>query len=478
MSALAAGAAADAVAVLGRAAALPGATGQMTFNLASALAAAGERAQAVAAWHRALAARPARAGDWSNLVEILIADGDLDALAAHLGAYLGARAAHGFFWKEPYYPVLKGADRLIAAGDRAGAARVLARAIAVADPHDRLLADWFRFLLGSLHLRFGDPQTAAAQLRAAARGVAFLRHIRLGDAFAERIAAVAGDPLRRYDAAFTMHTDAPPGSGVVACACDAVYLRRFGHLFAAAIDAFATPECVIHFHVVAPDAETASQIAAVEAGLTHCRVGWSTEPLPVPLGPQDLRTFYTCVRFLRLPDLIAAYRRPIVVADIDAVFLGDPLAMPALLDEARPLALLFSPTTLAYLYDAVGGGLVAALPFPAVETVFADIKRFLLSWLIEGRMAYFLDQVALGLGVGVPAWPDLRVGVRPFALAGGEASLGGTGFLQIRSDKAAADFDARAARLVAQLGTARRQDGASQEGMGWMLRSFAGRVVG
>lgn len=435
----------------------------------------------LAAYREALRLRPRAAGHWSKLLGVLARSGRLEEMAAHLAAFVQVRAAYGFFWKEPYYGLLTAVDERLEAGDRERAEAVLHRALAAFAPLDPLLTDWVRFLLGSLHLRRGEAQVGQTLLRAAFRRLPFLEHVCLGDRFAERLARVADAERVRFEAALVCESlgeaDTTPPAGVetvVLCACDPVYLRRFGAVFALSIDLFANAGVLLHVHVVEPDARTPADLQAIRNRLRSVRLAYSWERLVRPLPPAERRTYYTCVRFLRLPQLLTLYQRPLVVADIDAVFLGDPRRFSQSLTQDQPLALLFAPKTLAYLYDAVGGGLLAALPTEPVQTVFERIRTFLLSWLLDGSMHYFLDQVALSLGVGAPDWPELALGVRPFERRGAEVALNGTGFVQMRLEKADADFDRRLDDLVQHLTGLRAAPEVSAAGLRFALRRFVG----
>lgn len=475
----------EAITALRRARALAPADDAVAFNLATALDRSGTAAPdtVVAAYRDALAARPAAAGHWSKLLSVFAQLGRLDALAAHLDAFLRARATYGFFWKEPYYGLLSALDALLQADRADDVDAILRRAIGVAAATDPLVTDWFRFLLGALHHRRGEVAPARSLLRAAAGRLPFLEHVCAPDAFHDRAAAVPAPARHSFDAALTFGTATPArpaaddAAAVVLCACDAVYLRRFGALFSQSIDAFSAPSTLIHLHIVAPDTETPSVIDAIRARLRTCRLRYSHEPLPIGLGAAEQRTFFTCARFLRLPDFLAHYRRPMVVADIDAVFLGDPAGMTAALDADRPLALLYAPTTLAYLYDAVGAGLLAALPTTPVAQTFDTIKAFLLSWLSEGRMHYFLDQVALGLGVGVVNARGTTLGIRSFERRGAEVALGGAGFVQMRLEKSAPDFDQRIGAALENLEALRRDALTTTDGLRFAFRHFAGTLA-
>jgi len=462
---------------------------KIAFNLASALEQAGsvDDETLIAAYRRAITLNPSAAGHWSKLLAVYAGADRLEELAAHMADYVRSRRVRGFFWKEPYYGLLLVLDGWVQSGRTEDVIAVLHRVISATAPLDPLVTDWFRFLLGALHLRRGEEVAGRSLLKAASGHLPFLQHVCLGAEFDERCRSVSGDDRARFQAALMQEggeigsdprnadaDDREAISCVVLCACDPSYLRRFGRLFALSIDLFASSSVLIHIHVVGPDDGTAAEIDAIRRTLSNCRVSYTWEHLLRTLSPAGVRTYYTCARFLRLPDLLIQYGKPMVVADIDSLFLGDPADIALALEPERPVALLFSPTTLAYLYDGVGGGLLAVRPEAAAVQVFDQVRDFLLSWFFEGRMHYFLDQVALGRAVGVPDYPKLAVGVQAFERRGSEVSLGGCRFVQMRLEKTAEDFDQRIEALIVRLLRLRDDPAESADGLRFALRQFAG----
>ncbi|CAO3380754.1 tetratricopeptide repeat protein [Azospirillum argentinense] len=442
----------DAVDALCRCAALAPDRPERLLALATAQRRAGDVDGCLAVFHRLKALTPTDPTPWQRSAEVQEAAGRLDACTATLLEVARLSQDGRFHWKTAYYHLVRIANLLIGQGRLDRVAALLPPAVAAFRGVDAELHAWALFLQGSLAARLGDAAAAQDAFRRAEPHLPFLAHVPTGDGFARRVEALSPAEDTESEAAFVLEEFAPPGHGpLVVASCDSGYLERFAPLFLASLDRFSTPGQAAHLHILDPRPDTAARVAALQARLRHVRLGWSHEASPAGLTPQARTTFYTFARFLRVPRLARLYRVPLLVADIDACLLSDPAGFLAPLSAATPLALQYFPDNLARLYDGVGGGLVVLRPEPPVIALFERIRRFLLSWVTERRLHYFLDQIALTAGTD----DALRRGDGPPILpipADGRLFRCGDGlFVQILAEKDQPGFAASVAALLDRL---------------------------
>ncbi len=196
-------------------------------------------------------------------------------------------------------------------------------------------------------------------------------------------------------------------SPLVFAAADAGYTARFVDLIAGNLAAQA-PGIAFHLHVVNPTAESEAKVARVleltqghlDFAVTRETVDLSRYAAPGLDPLYAAKTYYSCARFLTLPRLVAHYRRPILVCDIDLAPTRDPRPW---LDE---LAACDAGANVKIRYDFANRLLATMVYFgdtPAgrryADLVAAYCRRFL-----ESRTAtWTIDQVALHA-----AWLHMR----------------------------------------------------------------------
>lgn len=97
------------------------------------------------------------------------------------------------------------------------------------------------------------------------------------------------------------------------------YLDRFGLPAVTAVAAALTDvsDATFHLHIVDPTPQLGAKIDALRAAVPSLRLGLSTETYHHTLQGYGRATYYACARFVRAPEIMAHYRKPLMVVDID-----------------------------------------------------------------------------------------------------------------------------------------------------------------
>jgi tetratricopeptide (TPR) repeat protein len=229
-------------------------------------------------------------------------------------------------------------------------------------------------------------------------------------------AAIAGQI--RLDDAFFENLDTAPGPApegayaggdtpLLFAAAAAGYATRFVDLIAGNLAARA-PGMAFHLHVVNPTPESEAKVArAVELTQGHLDMAVTRETVDLArfaapgLDPlYAAKTYYSCARFLVLPQLIRHYRRPILVCDIDLAPTRDPRPW---LDELAPCD---AGANVKIRYDFANRLLATMVYFgdtPAGRR-YADLVAAYCRYFLAARAAsWTVDQVALHA-----AWLHMR----------------------------------------------------------------------
>jgi tetratricopeptide (TPR) repeat protein len=294
-----------------------------------------------------------------------------------------------------------------------------------------------RFTEGLIHARLGDADRAEAALRIAVAldprrdGATFALASLLAcrGAFDEADALFARDLRVRCDngkftwtrcirlplpgrplGAEAPATPVPPGReiwfaapaqpeglrAVYAVAADSAYLCRFARPLAASLARSGGGGLLLHVHAINPDQEARSVLA--ELGRGPAAIGISEEAVDLSDWAEDARrSYYSCVRFLILPELLARHAVPVVVADIDQMLLADPAAVLARASEGD-IGLLLFDNQRQNLLSRVSATLMLAAPTAGARRFAATLAAVLAEAIAEPqRMVWHLDQAALAV---------------------------------------------------------------------------------
>ncbi|MBL8807840.1 MAG: tetratricopeptide repeat protein [Rhodospirillales bacterium] len=223
--------------------------------------------------------------------------------------------------------------------------------------------------------------------------------IRLSDGF---FAGLDTGPGPALDGSFAQG-DAP----LVFVAADAGYTARFVDLIAGNLAAQA-PGIALHLHVVNPTAESEAKVARVadltqghlDLAVTRETVGLARYAAPGLDPLYAAKTYYSCARFLALPQLVAHYRRPILVCDIDLAPTRDPRPW---LDELAPCD---AGANVKIRYDFANRLLATMVYFgdtPAGRRYAGLVSAYCRHFLEDRTATWTIDQVALHA-----AWLHMR----------------------------------------------------------------------
>ena len=190
--------------------------------------------------------------------------------------------------------------------------------------------------------------------------------------------------------------DVPPdriAGPVLLLGCDPRYCRLFLGPLIESLDVAEHPSPVVHLHVIGDEPGLITRIGQFSSRYPGVRLVVSAEPGPAGLEDAQRRVYYACARFLVLRQLLARYRCPIFVFDVDAVFRGS-LADVAHAAQGADLGLyLRRPQRIVWTNVAAGRFLVN--PTPGAEAFLRVLEAYIRRAVRERRMDWFLDQVAL-----------------------------------------------------------------------------------
>lgn len=369
---------------------------------------------------------PDRAADWlgtptaSSPAEVWVQTGALRVRAGRwtavtelMTACLTAADGRPMHWKVPYFV----ADRILKTAWQTDSRPVVAAALgavaaALADHRRHPAEPWVSALLAisdraGRHCRgwTGLPVPPLAEIRhrfaplaaVAADGSDYRRQLRRG----RNQAHLLPEPPPLADLGLS------PDTNIVLVSGDRSYWQRFGTDLAASLATFATAPCLLHVHLIGLTPAEAAAECRQDAML---RIRVTSEPLP-PDPEATLPTYYACARFGRLLTLLRHYRRPILVSDLDTLYVADP----GRLIRATPPA----SVALAHQLDApqpppwyrAAAGYVVVHPDARGLAFARRLRDHIVALATTGRLRWWADQTVLEhalcggrAGDRVPPW--------------------------------------------------------------------------
>jgi hypothetical protein len=183
---------------------------------------------------------------------------------------------------------------------------------------------------------------------------------------------------------------------VYAVAADSAYLRQFARPLTASLARSGGGGLLLHLHAINPDQEARSVLAELARGPVP--IGISEEAVDLSAWDEDARrSYYSCARFLILPDLLARYTVPVLVADIDQMLLADPAPLLERTAEGDVGLMLFDNQR-QNLLSRISATLMLAAPTAGARRFAATLAAVLAEAIAEPqRMVWHLDQAALAV---------------------------------------------------------------------------------
>ena len=185
-----------------------------------------------------------------------------------------------------------------------------------------------------------------------------------------------------------------PHDAVVAAVCDVRYFYKYGATFVNSFAQNAGQGKLLHLHIVDPDARFPEHIDAVLARCPRQSIGVTCERSPIEESRHHARrTYYSCVRFLRMGWLLEHYRTTVACFDVDTVFETPLAGLLASVGDADVGLIQREPIDSPWL-DVVAN-LVVANDTERTQRYFAAVERYIRHFVARDKMFWHLDQIAL-----------------------------------------------------------------------------------
>ncbi|MGA2842395.1 MAG: tetratricopeptide repeat protein [Steroidobacteraceae bacterium] len=177
--------------------------------------------------------------------------------------------------------------------------------------------------------------------------------------------------------------------------CDSRYLSLFARALARSVDEKAGVNVALHFHVVNPGPNDPPLLETLRAEL-NTSIAWTTERTDFrQLDVHQVQTYFSCARYLVLPELLKYYKRPILVTDADQFIVK---SLKAFMDEAcrHDVSLFLQPMAHSNLLALISASICVANDTPRSFDFFSAVGDYCLERMTDPQaMAWHLDQAAL-----------------------------------------------------------------------------------
>lgn len=179
-------------------------------------------------------------------------------------------------------------------------------------------------------------------------------------------------------------------------ASDSVYFERYAKALSRSIEIYGGGKILLHFHIVNPNAQAYDIFS--ELSKRHSHVRGAVESVDFGnLSEAQRKTYYSCVRYLVLAEIMSAFAVPIIVADIDQMLVSDPQPL-FLLTGSADVALLRFENQSHNLFSFLSATLMVVQPTAGarefVNALASNVRR---SMSDPRNMTWHLDQAALAV---------------------------------------------------------------------------------
>ena len=184
------------------------------------------------------------------------------------------------------------------------------------------------------------------------------------------------------------------GRFVVLACSDSRYLLKYGFNFVNSFERNASGGKLLHLHVVDPERESMAMLERIRKELRPASLAVTLSESPGGMRDGVRRNvYYSCSRFLLLPQLLGRYAVPIVCVDIDAIVersLDDAVDWASSFDVA-----LTRREPLHSPWLDISAGLVIANSSAPSVSYFERVRSYLLDFMERDAMPWHVDQSAL-----------------------------------------------------------------------------------
>jgi hypothetical protein len=188
----------------------------------------------------------------------------------------------------------------------------------------------------------------------------------------------------------------PDNELVLLTACDIKYLD-FAVRFVYSVEAF-SPKSNVLLHIINPTDQELQRLAKLRLSLSQTRLFMSYELVDLTAFTlEQRRVYYTCVRFLYLPDLMQKWKNDFLVLDSDALVIN-PVKAPFSQERNAQIILLRRDLSEKQIPEhlAVAASTVWLHNEPVVRDFTVQLSTELKSALESGGVGWFMDQRILG----------------------------------------------------------------------------------
>jgi len=299
------------------------------------------------------------------------------------------------------------ANAYSAQGEYAKARGVLSDSVAVTGDPETAIA------LGAVLCKSGLDEIGLQVIEQAQRGGADALGTFWRAQFREAPPAKDSREFRRVE----LTHPAESGSRVTVFACmDSSYCSQyFGSLVASMRES--APDANLHIHVVNPPESLSRRLEAAKQLMGPDRFSYGTEKVTLTsFSPEERKTYYASIRFVRLAELMRACPGVYFVMDADNVVRGDISRCAGLMSRCD--VMIRNRFSLRPHLAVAACGILLA-DSDAARAFMDRTAAYIMNAFRTREIAWFLDQIALttamrGEGLGPPA--GLRVAQLPRAL--------------------------------------------------------------
>lgn len=178
---------------------------------------------------------------------------------------------------------------------------------------------------------------------------------------------------------------------VVFVACDDTYFMQHARYLAYSLHATNVGKLDLHLHLYSPSPQILEELALLRDRLPGLSIGLSIERGPVPMTQPA--AYYATARFVRAYQVLRHYRCELCMMDADALFNGDWDDFARGLPATAELALA-RPETSPF-WERIVAGFAYCRPTPLAEQFLANVSHFILHNIMQDKLVWFTDQVAL-----------------------------------------------------------------------------------